>query len=82
MPARCAHDGGVDGYSSYIKQISDARTADLRREAADYALSSIARRRRRVRWARAIRSVVPTRMPAPQPLLSQTLASSSAPSSR
>lgn len=57
----------MDAYSSYIKQISDARMGELRREAADYALSAPARRRRRARWARAVRRLVPGRTPAPVP---------------
>jgi hypothetical protein len=33
----------VDAYTSYIMRISEARTGELRREAADYALSRAAR---------------------------------------
>lgn len=45
----------MDAYSSYIMTISNARTSELRREAADYALSAGARRRRRARWVAALR---------------------------
>jgi hypothetical protein len=55
----------VDAYSSYIKHISDARLGVLRREAADYALSASARRRRRARWAQVLRRLVQGRVPAP-----------------
>jgi hypothetical protein len=76
----------VDAYTSYIKLISDARTGELRKEAVDYALSGPVRRRRRARWAQAVRRLVPRRMPAPhlpspQPLPPQAF-SSSPPSSR
>ena len=57
----------MDAYSSYIKHISDTRVRELRREAADYALSAPAGRRRRARWARVVRRLVPGRMPAPVP---------------
>ena len=33
----------MDAYSSYIKQLSDIRVGELRREAADYRLSQLAR---------------------------------------
>ena len=75
----------MDAYSSYIKIISDARTADLRREAAEYALSSAARRRRRQRWIQAFRRLAPRRratLPLPPPLPPQAWANNSAPSSR
>jgi hypothetical protein len=45
----------MDAYSSYIMTISNARTSELRREAADYALSAGARRERRARWIAALR---------------------------
>jgi hypothetical protein len=64
----------MDAYSSYIISISNARTGELRREAADFALS-----------ASVLRRLVGRRpsLPAPVPRqLPQTLASSSAPSSR
>ena len=35
----------MDAYSSYIMQLSEARTSELRREAAEYALSRAAPRR-------------------------------------
>jgi hypothetical protein len=75
----------MDAYSSYIISISNARTGELRREAADFALSASVRRRRRARWIGVLRRLVGRRpsLPAPVPRqLPQTLASSSAPSSR
>lgn len=83
----------MDAYSSYIISISNARTGELRREAAEYALSAAARRRRRQRWAQAwqrlvLRRPIPAPRPEgrsgrlPQPLPPQAWASNSAPSSR
>ena len=77
----------MDAYSSYIITISNARTSELRREAADYALSSAARRRRRQRWTDtlrrlALRRPAPAPAPLPQPLPPQAWASNSTPSSR
>jgi hypothetical protein len=73
----------MDAYSSYIISISNARTGELRREAADYALSAAARRRRRQRWAQALQRLVLRRSgPLPQTLPPQAWASNSAPSSR
>lgn len=76
----------MDAYSSYIISISNARTGELRREAAEYALSATARRRRRQRWAEALRRLVLRRpvapAPLPQPLPTQAWASNSTPSSR
>jgi hypothetical protein len=58
----------MDAYSSYITKISDARTGQLRREAAEYALSAAARRRRRQRWTQAFQRLVLRRpLPAPRP---------------
>jgi uncharacterized protein (DUF427 family) len=48
----------VDAYSQYIRQLSDARLGELRREAAEYAMSKAARHGRSrwlaaaLRWAR------------------------------
>lgn len=77
----------MDAYSSYIIKISHARTSDLRQEAAEYALSAGARRRRRQRWAQALRRLVlrrpvPAPVPVPQALPPQAWASNSSPSSR
>ena len=77
----------MDAYSSYIMTISNARMGELRREAADYALSAAARRRRRQRWALALqrlalRRPVPPPARVPQPLPPQAWASNSTPSSR
>lgn len=75
----------MDAYSSYIKQLTDARTAELRREAADYRLSTPARIERRERRAAALRRLLTRRPTLPQPLpdpLAQAWASSSKPSSR
>ena len=77
----------MDAYSRYIITISNARTGELRREAAEYAMSATARRRRRQRWAQALQRLVLRRpvqapTPLPQPLPSQAWASNSTPSSR
>ena len=76
----------MDAYSSYIIKLSDTRTGELRREAAEFALSAAARRRRRARWAEAVqrlrRGRTPVTPPLPQPLPPQAWASNSAPSSR
>ena len=63
----------VDAYSSYIMQLSEARTSELRREAAEYALSRAAPRRRismlaRFR-ARLHRRARPLTEPMPLPAL-------------
>ncbi len=68
----------MDAYSSYIMNLSEARTTELRREAAEYALSRAARRHRlplgtrfRARLGRRARPVVepvtPMPLPAPGP---------------
>ena len=83
----------MDAYSSYIIKISNARTGELRREAAEYALCAAARRRRRQRWAQALQRLVLRRpVPAPRsaggsgpvapPLPPQAWASNSSASSR
>jgi len=85
----------MDAYSSYIISISNARTSELRREAAEYALSAAARRRRRAHhpgpgaarahWAGALQRLLRRRVAAPAPVprdFPQALARSSAPSSR
>ena len=75
----------MDAYSSYIMTISNARTAELRREAAEYALSAAARRRRRQRWVQALQRLA-LRRPVPAPvapsLPPQAWASNSSPSAR
>ncbi len=43
----------MDAYSSYIVQLSEARTAELRREAAGWATARAARGPRPSVWARA-----------------------------
>ncbi len=74
----------MDAYSSYIKQLCDARTGELRREAAEYRLSAAARVARRGRWAAMVRRLLTRRpaLPAPLPVPPQAWASSSKPSSR
>jgi hypothetical protein len=85
----------MDAYSSYIMNISKTRTTELRQEAAEFALSAPARRRRRQRWAQALQQLLrrppmPAPVlrsegrsgPAPQSLPSQAWASNSSPSSR
>lgn len=44
----------VDAYTGYIIRLSEARTSELRREAAEYALSRVSRRNQCSRWARAV----------------------------
>jgi hypothetical protein len=57
----------MDAYTNYIMTISKARTAELRQEAAEYALSAGARRRRRQRWAEGLHLLLRRRrMPAPR----------------
>jgi hypothetical protein len=63
----------VDAYSSYIKKLSDARTAELRREAADFRLSTTARLERRARWVAAVRRLLKRRQPAPASGVGQQL---------
>lgn len=53
----------MDAYSSYIKQLSDARLGELRREAAEYTLSGTARTERRARWAATFRRFLKRRRP-------------------
>ena len=77
----------MDAYTSYITTISKARTSELRREAAEYALSAPARRRRRQRWARAVqrlmrRDRMPVPAPPPELLPPQAWVSNSSASSR
>ena len=75
----------MSGYSTYIRIVTDARTGELRQEAAEYALSAAARRRRRQRWIQAFQRLGPRRratLPIPQPVSPQAWASNSAPSSR
>ena len=74
----------MDAYSNYIKQLSDARVGDLRREAEAYRLSASARLARRTRWETMFRRLVRKRRPALPPLHAppQAWASSSKPSSR
>ena len=70
----------VDAYSSYIKILNDARMSELRREAAEYALSRAARNGRPSRWAPigsrirsarrsrpAMEPVTPIELPCPAP---------------
>jgi hypothetical protein len=57
----------MDAYSDYIMTISKARTSELRQEAAEYAMSAGARRRRRPRWAEARQRLLRrSRMPVPR----------------
>jgi hypothetical protein len=60
----------VDAYSSYIMQVAEARTSELRREAAEYAMSRAARGEQSSRWTRARARFARRRRPvvAPVPL--------------
>ena len=57
----------MDAYSSYIIQTSDARLRDLRREAAEYRLSRIARGTRASWWSRARNGLRRSPVPAVEP---------------
>ena len=62
----------MDAYSSYIMQLSEARTSELRREAAEYALSRAAPRRISTLarfWALLHRRARPLTEPMPLPAL-------------
>ena len=48
----------VDAYSSYILRLWEARTSELRREAAEYALSRAARANRVSVWCRILARLV------------------------
>lgn len=47
-----AEESPMDAYTSYILHTTEARLGDLRREAAEHALSCAARGRRASLWAR------------------------------
>lgn len=72
----------MDAYSSYIKQLSDARLGELRREADDYRMSATARKERRAQWAARFRRVLIRPRPEVPAGLPQAWANSSKPSSR
>ena len=57
----------MDAYSSYIMKMSEARTGELRREAAEYALSRAARGGRASLWARVINRLRRQGTPAVEP---------------
>lgn len=65
----------MDAYSSYIMRLSEARTSELRREAAEHAMSRAARGEQSSMWARARARfgrgrrpvVAPVPLPAPAP---------------
>lgn len=57
----------MDAYSSYIIKLTDARVGELRKEAAEYALSSAARQRPGSLWSRARRRLSGARPPAVEP---------------
>jgi hypothetical protein len=61
MTAPRAKEIPVDAYSSYILRLSEARTGELRREAAEYAMSRAARSNRISLWARTVARVQATR---------------------
>lgn len=58
----------MDAYTTYITNLSNARTSELRREAAEYALSRAARQRRGSRWGRFRDQLLRRRAPAPEPV--------------
>ena len=67
MVEHLAEEIPVDAYSSYIMQLSEARTGELRREAAEYAMSRIARRQRVSLWTRTSDRLLRRRTPALEP---------------
>lgn len=66
----------MDAYSNYILQLSNAKVTELRREAAEYALSASTRRSRPSWWSRIRGRLRPglrqRRFPAPEPELAVT----------
>ena len=70
----------MDAYSTFLKQMADARMSDLRREARERGLSDAARAHRRAaaraarletgtsRWAGWLRHRQPGLQPQPQPV--------------
>ncbi|MDQ3896377.1 MAG: hypothetical protein M3326_03830 [Actinomycetota bacterium] len=68
----------MDAYSDYILRMANARASELRREAAEYAMSRAARANRVSRWRQArerfarrprpaVEPVTPLPLPAPEP---------------
>lgn len=68
----------MDAYSSYIMSLSEARVGELRREAAEYAMSRAARGERLSRWARARERIVRTRRAEAEPVAPIALPADSA----
>jgi hypothetical protein len=58
----------MDAYSSYIMILAEARANELRREAAEYALSRAARRERTSLWRRTRQRLLGGARPAPAPV--------------
>ena len=58
----------MDAYSSYIVRLSEARLDELRREAAEYALSRASQDGRASRWARLRVRFGRRARPAPEPV--------------
>lgn len=58
----------MDAYSSYIMRLSEARTSELRREAAEYAMSRVARGSRSSLWARVRARVARRPRPVIEPV--------------
>jgi hypothetical protein len=60
---------GVDAYSSYIMNLTEARLGELRREAAEHAMSRAARQGRPSVWARARGRLARPTAPAVDPVV-------------
>ena len=54
----------MDAYTNYITKLTDARVGELRKEAAEYALSRAARHRQASLWTRARGRLLGPRYPA------------------
>lgn len=66
MNRNTAEEPAMDAYSDYITRLSNARLTELRREAADHALSAAARRSRGSWWRGALGRRRSTRHTTPE----------------
>ena len=66
----------MDAYTNYIMGLTDARVGELRREAAEYALSRSAREARPSWWSRARNALRRPPVPVVEPLATLSLATS------